>query len=437
MKNKKKLSKFKDKNIHHEFTGTKLTQYSGLSPMMKYLNRLKLGKKLNKIFPTVMYNSSKFSNVQLFLSVILASFAGIHRLQRIAHFTRDILVVKLLGLKTGLNKDVLSVRLKEMGQAGSINIQEFLFKWQKNWLKVHMNDVVTLDADSTVQTVYGNQEGAAKGYNSHKKGAKSYHPILVFASELKIVLNSWFRTGAAYTSNGICEFMKQTKQILPGKVKHVFFRADSGFFNGALFDLLESYGWSYLVKVKLKNLKALLDTQEWQILESNPSVSICEFEHKSNSWKKSRKLRAIRTVKKWIETEYFGQKQIVPEYEYACYCSNLDVDAALLHEKYKERSVSETWIEEVKSQLLAGKNLTDDFHANDILWQLQVLAYNLSVMMRYKSEKLWRQEHKTVRDWFINVPGKLVSSGHRLTLKIYEHYYFKNRWTAFESMLTI
>ena len=110
MKNKKKLSKFKDKNIRHEFTGTKLTQYSGLSPMMKYLNRLKLGRKLNIIFPTVMYNSSKFSNVQLFLSVILASFAGIHRLQRIAHFTRDILVVKLLGLSEGLNKDVLSVR---------------------------------------------------------------------------------------------------------------------------------------------------------------------------------------------------------------------------------------------------------------------------------------------------------------------------------------
>lgn len=106
MKNTKKLSKFKSKNIKHAFTGTKLTQYSGLSPMMKYLNRLKLGGELNNLFPTVMYNSSKFSNAQLFLSVILASFAGVHRLQRIAHFSRDILVMKLLGLDKGLNKDV-------------------------------------------------------------------------------------------------------------------------------------------------------------------------------------------------------------------------------------------------------------------------------------------------------------------------------------------
>ncbi len=344
--------------------------------------------------------------------------------------------MKLLGLDKGLNKDVIGVRLKELGQAGSIKLQEFLFKWQKLWLKTHMNDFVTFDADSTVQTVYGNQEGAAKGYNSHKKGAKSYHPLLVFASELKIVLNSWFRTGSAYTSNGVCDFVKQTSKLLPAKVKQIFFRADSGFFNGSLFDLLESYGWTYLVKVKLKNLKVLLAAQDWQILKGNPNAAICEFEYKSSGWKKSRKLKAIRTIKKWIETEYFGRRLYVPEYEFACYCSNLDIDAALLHEKYKERSVSETWIEEVKSQLLAGKNLTDNFHANDILWQLQVLAYNLSVMMRSKSEPFCRQEHKTLRDWFINIPAKLVTSGHQLTLKIYEHYYFKNRWMELDKLIT-
>jgi hypothetical protein len=437
MKNTKKLSQFKSKNISHAFTATKLTLYSGLSPMMKYINSLKLGSDLNKLFPTLMYNASKFSNAQVLLSVVLASLAGVQRLKRIAHFTADILIMKLLGLDKGLNKDVMGVRLKQLGQSGSIKLQELLFRRQKKWLKVHMNNFVTLDADSTVQSVYGNQQGAAKGYNSHKKGAKSYHPVLVFASELKIVLNSWFRTGSAYTSNGICEFMKQTRQLLPGRVKHIFFRADSGFFNGCLFDLLESYGWFYLVKVKLKNLKGLLEIQDWKTLKNNPHVAICQFDYKSNGWKKSRKLRAIRTIKKWIETDYFGQRQLVPEYEYACYCSNLDVDAALLHENYKQRSVSETWIEEVKSQLLAGKNLTDDFHANDILWQLQVLAYNLSVMMRYSSEEFWRQEHKTFRDWFINVPGKLVCSGHRLTLKIYEHYYFKNRWTTFEKLIAV
>ena len=42
--------------------------------------------------------------------------------------------------------------------------------WDKKWF-----GRVTLDLDSSVKTVYGNQEGANVGYNPHKKGKKSYH----------------------------------------------------------------------------------------------------------------------------------------------------------------------------------------------------------------------------------------------------------------------
>ena len=253
--NSHKKSQFKSMHVKHSFTGNQLTSFAGLSPIMKYLNRLKIGQSLNNLFPTVMYNATKFTNAQVLLSVVLASLAGINRLQRIAAFTHDALVKPLLGLDTGLNKDVISTRLKALGQAGSFMLQEHLFALVTNFLRKCQLAKITLDADSTVKTVYGNQQGAEKGYNPHKHGAKSYHPVLAFVSEIKYVVNSWFRCGSAYTSNGICEFIKQTKALLPPNVRRVFFRADSGFFNGALFDLLESYHWTYLVKVKLKNLK--------------------------------------------------------------------------------------------------------------------------------------------------------------------------------------
>ena len=430
-----KKSQFKSKNVKHAFTGNKLTNYGGLSPIMKYINKLKLGLSLNNLFPTIMHNATKFTNVQVLLSVVMASFAGINRLQRIAAFTYDALVKVLLGLETGLNKDVISTRLKGLGQAGAILLQEHLFKLMTQFLKKSQLEGITLDADSTVKTVYGNQQGAEKGFNPKKRGAKSYHPLLAFVSELKLVVNSWFRCGSAYTSNGIGEFIKQIKALLPSPIKQVFFRADSGFFNGALFALLESYHWTYLVKVKLKNLKQLLESQTWQPLPGNPDIAICEFQYQGKSWKKKRTLKAIRMVTEWVEADFMGSRQWIPKYEYACYCSNLAVDVLELHELYKQRSTSETWIEQVKNQLLAGATLTDDFHANDILWQLNVLAYNLSVMMRYKVKKLWRQEHATFRDWFINLPAKLVHGGRQITLKIYENYYYKDNWIEFDRLL--
>ena len=433
-KNHKK-SQFKSKDVKHSFTGNKLTSHAGLSPIMTYINKLKLGLSLNNIFPTLMHNATKFTNVQILLSVVLASLAGINRLQRIAVFTHDVLVKALLGLETGLNKDVISTRLKQLGQAGALLLQEHLFDLTTNWLTKSQLETITMDADSTVKTVYGHQQGAEKGFNPKKRGAKSYHPVIAFISQMKLVINSWFRCGSAYTSNGICEFIKQTKALLPPHIKQIFFRADSGFFNGSLFDLLESYHWTYLVKVKLKNLKSLLESQCWQTLPDNPYIALCEFQYQGKSWQKKRTLKAIRIVTDWIEVDLMGTKQWFPKYEYACYCSNLTVDVLELHELYKQRSTSETWIEQVKNQLLAGATLTDDFHANDMLWQLNVLAYNLSVMMRYKVKKLWRQEHATFRDWFINLPAKLVHGSRQVSMKIYENYYLKDKWIEFDQLL--
>jgi hypothetical protein len=107
------------------------------------------------------------------------------------------------------------------------------------WLEVSGLESITLDADSTVKSVCGNQQGAARGFNTTKKGAKSYHPLLVFVSEMKLLYHTWFRTGSAYTANGIVDFLKEVEASLPENIAKVFFRADSGFFSGKLFDLLE------------------------------------------------------------------------------------------------------------------------------------------------------------------------------------------------------
>lgn len=384
-----------------------------------------------------MYNATKFTTAQAMMAVVLASLAGVKAVKNIAAFTHDPLLLRLLGLSKGLNKDVIGVRFKALGQAGAIKLHEYALSFTKGWLKKYSPPSITLDCDSTVKTVYGKQQGAAKGYNSEKKGARSYHPVLAFCSELKLVVNSWFRTGSAYTSNGICEFVKQVKASLPATICHVFFRADSGFFNGALFDLLEELGWSYLIKVKLKGLKQLLESQIWHVLAGNTDVAYCEFEYMAKGWKKSRKLRAIRTLRGYKKVDYFGQPQFVPIYDYACYCSTLPGTAVELHANYKKRSTSETWIEQLKSQLFGGSTLTNNFHANDILWQLSVLAYNLSVMLREKSRVVWRQEHETFRNWFINVPALVVCSGRKWVMKIYEYYLYKEKWQKFEAVLLL
>ena len=135
--------------------------------------------------------------------------------------------------------------------------------------KVGLSRVQWVDIDSTVDSVCGSQEGAAKGYNPKKKGALAYHPQLAFLAGSKEILHAWFRTGSAYTTNGIVEFVKQLLAHLPNRMR-IIVRADSGYFVSALLDLLDAYGHGYLIKVKLKNLIALLTWQQWTAIAGQP-----------------------------------------------------------------------------------------------------------------------------------------------------------------------
>ena len=433
MKNTKKKLNSQSKVVKASFTGSNITKYSGLNSVAKYMNRQDIVKSISVSFPTRWHNATKFGVNQILMAVTLASISGISRICKIAAFSGDGLVKALLKLDKAINENAISAALKDLGQNGARKLQQLLLSKNAGWLHKSGLKSITLDADSTVKSVCGNQEGAAKGYNTTKKGAKGYHPLLVFVSEMKLLYHTWFRTGSAYTSNGIVDFLKEVKASLPRTVEKVFFRADSGFFSGALLDLLESFNWDYLVKVKLKNLEKLLQSQTW--FSAKGDVSICEFTYKANGWGKPRVLKAMRSVKEYVQVEYLGEKQIVPVYQYVCYASNYELDAAGLHDLYKQRSTSETWIEQVKGHTMAGSTLTDNFWANDILWQLNVLAYNLSVMMRQKKSKFKQQEHRTFIDWFIAVPARITSSGHQIELKMYEHHFYKVDWEELDRLI--
>jgi hypothetical protein len=435
MKNTNKKLKGQSRVVKYSFTGNNITKYSGLNSVAKYMNKQGIVKSISTLFPTEWHSATKFGVNQILISIAMSSFCGINRICKIASFTGDGLVRALLKLDKAINENTISATLKKLGQGGARKLQMLLLSKNARWLEVSGLENITLDADSTVKSVCGNQQGAARGFNTTRKGAKSYHPLLIFVSEMKLLYHTWFRTGSAYTANGIVDFLKEVEVSLPENIAKVFFRADSGFFSGKLFDLLESFGWDYLVKVKLKNLAVLLKKQEWEVIDAQKDIAICEFVYKAGSWEKARILKAIRTVKEYVETDFFGESKTVPVYQYACYISTYELDAAELHKIYKQRSTSETWLEQVKGHVMAGATLTGDFWANDILWQLSVFAYNISVMMRQKKDKFKRQEHRTFIDWFISVPAKITRSGHQIKIKMYENHFYKADWKELDRLV--
>ncbi|MCP4309688.1 MAG: hypothetical protein GY790_00360 [Bacteroidetes bacterium] len=172
------------------FTGTNITKYSGLNTVEKYMNRQHIVKSISTLFPTEWHNTTKFGVNQVLLAITLASISGINRINRISVFSGDGLVKALLKLDKAINENAISATLKSLGQSGARKLQMLLLSKNSGWLRESGLERITLDADSTLKSVCGNQEGAEKGFNTTKKGANSHHPLPVFVSEMKLLYHT-------------------------------------------------------------------------------------------------------------------------------------------------------------------------------------------------------------------------------------------------------
>jgi hypothetical protein len=88
-------------------------------------------------------------------------------------------------------------------------------------------ETVTVDADTTVHTLSGQQMGGRKGYNPKNKGKKSYQPILTFIAETREYVWGELRNGDRPDGKQIGRHIRNVCQALPAGVNRIYGRADS------------------------------------------------------------------------------------------------------------------------------------------------------------------------------------------------------------------
>ena len=169
------------------------------------------------------------------LLVVVGMIGGASSIAKLCAVWSDGVLREVAGwlkipVETTISRIFKDVTEKQISQLESVTHRLRAQIWRKanraGVSKVGLNPVQWIDIDSTVDSVCGTQE----------------------------ILQAWFRTGNAYTSKCVVEFVKQLLAHLPNKIRLII-RADSGYFVGALLDLLDTHKHGYLIKVKLKNLE--------------------------------------------------------------------------------------------------------------------------------------------------------------------------------------
>ncbi|HEY5572316.1 MAG TPA: IS1380 family transposase [Anaerolineales bacterium] len=418
-------------------TASGLTSQAGLIPVVKYLCRIGFETIISQGVPHPRGDNADYQLADMIVLTVVGMVGGATSMAKVCAVWSDGVLRKIAGwlklpVETTISRVFKEITDRQIAQLEAVNHKLRGQVWRRaqraGTSKVGLGPVQWVDIDSTVDTVCGVQEGAAKGYNPKKKGALSYHPQLAFLVGSKEILQAWFRTGSAYTSNGVVEFVKQLLAHLPNRMRIVI-RADSGYFVGALMDLLDRLGHGYLIKVKLKNLTALLSGQHWTPIAGQPGWEHCTFKHRCGGWTVPRSFVAVRMA---LPQEDSPQRDLFETagYAYFCYVTTEALTPWQAHKKYGERATCETWIEEAKGQMGLGKIRTSNFLANAALFHCAVLAYNTLRWMALMSgsETLRQWEPETVRTYLVRVAGKLLVGSRQLTVKTPDNHLYPKVW---------
>ncbi len=416
----------------YDFRGKNLTPYGGLLPVATMLEKLGFQSLVEQTI-TVKRVTRVMGLYQFVLGIVLGIYVGFSRLNQLRFIAQDPLLTGLLkvsGLppQSTLWRFLAALHLNVAGQI--LSIQEQMR--ERVWAAANVClAVATLDTDTTVHTLYGKQMGGRKSYNPQHKGKKSYQPILTFLAETREYLAGGLRNGDRPTGAEVAEHLRQAFRTLPGCVKQIFARADSGFYCGeAVAAYLEKGCQFVIVARKTAPLLARLREAAWEPSPKTDADAQCEFTYQPEGWGKALRFVALRYAQppKPEEVEQY-QLFATSQYTYRVFVTSLEEPIPLVVAFYNGRAGAENLIKEANNDAGLAAHPSGRFDMNRNYFQMVMLAYNLNCWLmlfnREEPDDVESLRHTTLataRLRFLFVAAKIWSHAGRSGVSYSDHY---------------
>jgi hypothetical protein len=425
----------------YDFEGKNLTAYGGLLPIATMLERLKFQQLVEELI-TVKRVTRSMGLHQFILAMVLAMYVGFSRLYHLRFLEREPMLVGILKVMrlppqctfwrflAGLHQSVAGQVLK---------IQQALR--QRVWEAAHVElPVVTLDTDTTVHTLFGNQMGGRKSYNPKNKGRKSYQPILTFVAETREYISGELRNGDRPTGGQIARHLESVFAALPRQVQTIYARADSGFYCGEAVEAYQRRGVHFIISArKTSRLVDELKAADWKRSPRTDADGQCEFRYQPEGWARAHRFIALRYAKKpqpkqGAEPEQY-QLFDTPEFSYRVFVTDMSEPTDLLVWFYNQRAGAENLIKEANNDAGLAAYPSARWAMNCIHFQLAMLAYNLNCWLllfsREEQIKADTLKHTTLaisRLRFLFVAAKIWRHSGRVGVSYSDHYAEKGLW---------
>ena len=408
-----------------------LTAHAGLAPFGAWMREEGLDGDLRRMFfrlksgPLVVYPME--AQMRLLID---ANIAGEERVFGLEGLAADRMVVHLAGgvmpsLDT-VYRDLARFDDKALDDLEGLMAREGLRALRgKKLARVH------LDVDTTVEPLFGSQEGAHVGPNPRYHARPSYHPVLGRIAETDTIVGALLRpgdTGFGGDETLLVKTWLLRLRIALGPDTILTTRIDAAGDCTALMQGIAAEKAYFVIKAKQDQplLDAVALHKAWKTVdvdaEGKPLTQVAEIRFARKAWReaglevrvvamRTRGDRSGRQTFLWQDCEFTTQVFLT---------NDRDLGAEDMAFEYNARAGIEPVIGELKNGWGLGKVPSQVFAANHAAMLLKLFAYNL--MRRYASAVCPPELHRWRSAWLrralIYVPGRLVRSGRRWTLRV-------------------
>ncbi len=427
-KNKQRI-----KGVKEEFTGKNLTRFGGSGLIRRFFERHRVKEQINTRVNVADRRKSKYSIGDLFIGCLYGMFLGYPRPGQMDLLVADRVFQRVAGLISFPVQSTISRFLRSLKVSVAREIARFnfdlLMKFRGGFKKLKS---LTLDLDSHVTPVYGNQQRTGLGYNPKKKGRKSYHPLLCFLGETRDYIGGLFRSGKHHSSYNAVKFLRGVIKKLPSHIEDIRLRADGGFFSREMLKFLLKKEIEFYIVVPIQPWvqKKIKQMRDWEDIGGGVETGECEY-----VFKKDAGLRMV-IVRQKVKRQNRPRKQLKllntddVKYDYQVIVTNAEKEAEEVWRFYNKRACCENFIKEGIYGFGLDKVVSHSYAGNYAWFELLMLAYNL--MNVFKEEVLNQKRVKNtiqiIRDRLFFIPGRLTSTSRNCILKLEKTWIYEKEF---------
>jgi len=366
-----------DASTPYETCTEQLSPFGGLLAMIKFFDLI----DFKQIF-TATYHAParqpKLGNYSMVAGLLMLLFIGFNR---IWHFTYIRLDAMLCGFFRLTKLPVASTFWRYLDSLG-INQAQSLLKImsilrERVWQQLGINYYrICIDIDTTVETLYGNQQGGRKGHNTKNRGKKGYRPVLCFIEQTRECLIGKLRKGETISGKQTAAFIVQTKSQLPACIQKVLLRADGEFQSWESVQAAISCGYDFIIANK--RCDPPFDPGDWYRPWKRKDIEYNSCVYQPIGWEAPCRFVAMRIPKTRLAANQQVQCALFEDdnYTYRIFCTNLSGQAHEVVGQYDKRADVENLVGEAKREGLEAIP-SAKFKNNYAFFQLVMLSYNI------------------------------------------------------------